>query len=52
MEAVITCLIHEGITPKLGKCLYMENRIHRKAREGMYLAIFIYFSAASCREGR
>ena len=47
MEAVISFIFHEGIAQKLGKCSYIENK---EARQGMHLALFMYFPAANCWE--
>ena len=35
MEVVTSCIIHEGIAQKLGKCSYIENKT--AAPKGMHL---------------
>ena len=49
MEAVISCIIHEEIALKLGKCPYMENRIYMKARE---LSLFTFRQPIAERIGK
>ena len=46
MEDVTSCFIHEGITRKLVKCSYMENK--EAISQGMHAVLFMYFPAANC----